>query len=43
VGATAYRWFSLDIERPPMRSLETWYERLCSRASYRANVMLPLS
>lgn len=43
VGATVYRWFSLDIERPHMRDLEAWYERLCSRASYRASVMLPIS
>jgi glutathione S-transferase len=43
LGATAYRWFSLDIEGPPMPNLEAWYERLCARAPYRANVMLPLS
>jgi glutathione S-transferase len=43
LGATAYRWFGLDIERPPMPNLEAWFERLCARASYRANVMLPLS
>lgn len=43
LGATAYRWFSLDIERPPMPNLEAWYERLCTRGPYRANVMLPLS
>ena len=43
LGVTAYRWFGLDIERPPVPSLETWYERLCARAPYRANVMLPLS
>ncbi|HEU4494151.1 MAG TPA: glutathione S-transferase [Rubrobacteraceae bacterium] len=43
LGVTAYRWFGLDIERPPMDDLEAWYERLCARAPYRANVMLPLS
>jgi glutathione S-transferase len=43
LGATAYRWFNLDIERPLMPNLEAWYERLCARAPYRANVMLPLS
>jgi glutathione S-transferase len=43
LGATAYRWFSLDIERAPMSNLEAWYERLCARLPYRANVMLPLS
>jgi glutathione S-transferase len=43
LGTTAYRWFGLDIERPPMPNLEAWYERLRARASYRENVMLPLS
>lgn len=43
LGATAYRWFTLNIERPPMPGLEAWYERLCARAPYKANVMLPLS
>ncbi len=43
LGVTAYRWFSLDIERPPMPNLEAWYGRLCAQAPYRATVMLPLS
>ena len=43
LGVTAYRWFSLEIERPPMPDLEAWYERLCARAPYRATVMSPLS
>ncbi len=43
LGVTAYRWFNLDIERPPVRNLEAWYERLRDRAPYRASVMLPLS
>ncbi len=43
LGATAYRWFRLDIERPPMPNLEAWYERLCARAPYQATVMVPLS
>jgi glutathione S-transferase len=43
LGVTAYRWFSLNIARPPMPNLEAWYERLCARSFYRANVMLPLS
>jgi glutathione S-transferase len=43
LGATAYRWFRLDIERPPMPNLEAWYERLCARAPYQSTVMVPLS
>ena len=43
LGVTAYRWFTLDIERPAMPNLEAWYERLRARGPYRASVMLPLS
>jgi glutathione S-transferase len=43
LGVTAYRWFNLEIERPPTPNLEAWYERLCARSPYRATVMLPLS
>ena len=43
LGVTAYRWFNLEIKRPPMPNLEAWYERLCARSPYRATVMLPLS
>jgi glutathione S-transferase len=43
LGVTAYRWFALDIERPPMANLEAWYERLCARSPCKATVMLPLS
>ena len=43
LGVTVYRWFSLNIARPLMPNLEAWYERLCARSFYRANVMLPLS
>jgi glutathione S-transferase len=43
LGVTAYRWFTLDIERPPMPNLEAWYERLRARGPYSATVMSPLS
>jgi glutathione S-transferase len=43
LGVTAYRWFNLDIKRPPMPNLEAWYERLRTRDPYRATVMSPLS
>ena len=43
LGVTAYRWLSLEIERPPMANLEAWYERLRARSPYKATVMLPLS
>lgn len=43
VGCFAYAWYSIPIERPPMKNLDAWYKRLCDRAAYRKNVMLPLS
>ena len=42
-GVGAYRWFALNLERPPMRNLETWYRRLTERPAYQQHVMLPLT
>lgn len=43
VGAMAYRWLNLPIERPAMPNLEAWYERLTSREPYRRHVMPPMT
>jgi glutathione S-transferase len=43
LGVTAFRWFTLDIERPAMPNVEAWYERLRARGPYKATVMSPLS
>lgn len=40
-GALLYRYFTLEIERPPMPALEAWYGRLCERPAYREQVMRP--
>ncbi len=41
IGALLYRYFSLDIARPPLPRLEDWYARLCDRPAYRNSVMTP--
>jgi glutathione S-transferase len=41
IGAQLYRYFTLDIDRPPLPRLEAWYARLCDRPAYRAGVMRP--
>ena len=41
LGSTVYRWLTLDIDRPPMPSLEAWHERLTERPPYREHVMVP--
>lgn len=43
LGSTVYRWFNIDIERPPMPKLEAWHERLASRRAYQKSVMVPFT
>jgi glutathione S-transferase len=42
-GTAVYRYFELDIERPSVPNVETWYRRLQARSSYREHVMVPFS
>lgn len=41
IGTHLYRYFELEIMRPPLARLEAWYDRLRDRAAYREHVMLP--
>ncbi|GHH54785.1 MULTISPECIES: glutathione S-transferase family protein [Gammaproteobacteria] len=43
LGAFAYAWFGMPIERPELPHLQAWYERLVQRPAYRAGVMTPLT
>jgi glutathione S-transferase len=38
-GATLYRWFTMEIPRPGLPHLESWYARLGERPAYRDAVM----
>jgi glutathione S-transferase len=40
-GTTLYRYFELDIERPPLPNVAAWYARLQARPAYREHVMVP--
>lgn len=33
-GALLYRWYTMDIERPPLDGVDAWYERLQARPAY---------
>ena len=41
LGTHLYRYFALDIERPPLPRVEAWYRRLRERPAYRDHVMVP--
>ncbi len=43
IGCHVQIWMRLPIERPALPSLETWFERLCTRPAFRKTVDLPLS
>lgn len=41
IGTCLYRYFELDIDRPSVRHVEAWYERLCDRPAYQTHIMIP--
>ena len=43
VGCFVHRWFALDVERPDLRNLKAWYERLKARPAYAKHIMIPLT
>jgi glutathione S-transferase len=38
----AYRWHTLDIERPDLPNFRAWYDRIADRPAFQQHVMLPL-
>jgi len=43
IGNLAYRWFNLDVDRPEMPGLQSWYRRLSERKAFQTEVMRPLA
>jgi len=43
VGCFVHRWYALAIERPELKNVKAWYERLKTRPAYAKHVMAPLS
>lgn len=41
VGTLMYRYFNLEIARPPLPNVERWYNGLTQREPYATHVMLP--
>lgn len=39
LGAVAYRYFNVDVERPSFPNIEAWYNRLSERSAYKKHVM----
>lgn len=43
IGSLMYRYFNLEIARPPLPNVEAWYQRLSARPPYRDHVMVDLA
>jgi glutathione S-transferase len=43
IGTCLYRYFELEIARPPLPRLEAWYDRLRACPAYREHVMVPFA
>jgi glutathione S-transferase len=41
IGTPLYRYFELEIERPPLPQVERWYRMLQQRPAFREHVMIP--
>ena len=42
LASWVYRWFNMELERPPMPRLAAWYARLTEREGYRQHIMVPI-
>lgn len=42
LGIFAYRWFNFPVERPEIKNVGAWYERLTRRPAFKQHVMLPI-
>lgn len=42
-GATLFRYFNIDVERPKVANVEGWYKRLQDRPAYREHIMVPFA
>jgi glutathione S-transferase len=43
VGCMVYRWYALPLERPELKNVKAWYERLGTRPAYAKHVMVKMS
>jgi glutathione S-transferase len=43
VGCWVHSWHALPIERPELKNVKAWYERLKTRPAYAKHVMVPLT
>jgi glutathione S-transferase len=43
LGTPVYRWHTLPIERPELKRLRAWYERMRERPGFRTHIEVPIT
>ena len=43
LGTMVYRWHAFPIERPPLRNLKAWYERMRERPGFKTHIEIPIT
>jgi len=43
MGTLVYRWHAFPLERPPLKNLKSWYERMRERPAFRAHIEIPIT
>ncbi len=43
LGTLVYRWHAFPIERPPLRKLKSWYERMRERPAFKTHIEIPIT
>ena len=43
LGTMVYRWHAFPIERPPLRKLTAWYERMRERPGFKTHIEIPIT
>ena len=43
LGTLVYRWHAFPIERPPLKNLRAWYERMRTRPGFKKYIEIPIT
>jgi glutathione S-transferase len=43
LGTLVYRWHTLPLERPVLRNLAAWYERMRERPGFKTHIEIPIT
>jgi len=43
MGTLVYRWHAFPFERPPLKNLKSWYERMRERPAFKTYIEIPIT